>query len=79
MRGGRALIERSPKVKIITEWATGMMSARANLGEFVTWLVEQDFKFWRIEFGAKLTKLEPSVLLTLPHCDLLLTRENSLE
>jgi FkbM family methyltransferase len=76
LRGGQTLIERSPKIKIITEWSVGMMAARADVAEFTGWLVEQGFKFWLIEFGGNLTILEPSALLTLPHCDLLLSRNN---
>jgi len=76
LRGGQALIERSPNIKIITEWSVQMMSARCDVGEYVAWLVEQGFGFWLIEPGAKLTSLDSSALLTLPHCDLLLSRNN---
>jgi FkbM family methyltransferase len=75
VRGAQAIIERSPKIKIITEWSTGMMSTRADVGEFVAWLIERGFKFWLVA-EAGLTRLEPSALLTLPHCDLFLSRED---
>jgi FkbM family methyltransferase len=78
LRGSQTLIERSPKIKIITEWSVGMMSRRANMGEFVAWLVERGFGFWLIEPGGRLTNLAPSALLGLPHCDLLLTRDDPL-
>ena len=74
LHGGQALIERSPNLKIITEWSVGMMGARADVGEYVAWLVEQGFGFWLIEPAGGLTKIDPSAALTLPHCDLLLTR-----
>jgi FkbM family methyltransferase len=75
LRGGQALIARSPKIKIITEWSVGMMSSHADVGQYVAWLVEQGFGFWLIEYGTKLTRLDPSAVLTLPHCDLFLSRE----
>jgi hypothetical protein len=33
------------------------------------------FRFWLIEGEARLTELDQSVVLTLPHCDLLLSRD----
>jgi hypothetical protein len=79
LRGAQRLIERSPRVKIVAEWSAGMMSTRTDLGAFVTWLVDRGFKFGIIEPGAKLSIVEPSTVSTLPHCDLLLTRENLFE
>lgn len=76
LQGGRMLIERSPHVKIITEWSVGMMRSRANVEDFVTWLVEQNFNFWLVQQGARLSQLEASTLSTLPHSDVLLTRGN---
>jgi FkbM family methyltransferase len=78
LRGSQSLIERSPKIKIITEWSVLMMSDRADVRELVAWLIELGFKFWLIEPGGGLTKLETSALLTLPHCDLLLSRGDPL-
>ena len=44
LRGARALIERSPGIKIIMEWSVGMMRARDDVGEFVRWLVQRGFR-----------------------------------
>ena len=74
LRGGQVLIERSPNIKIITEWSVGMMGARADVGEYIAWLVKLGFSFWLIEAASALTKIEPSSALTLPHCDLMLSR-----
>jgi FkbM family methyltransferase len=76
LHGAQALIKRSPNLKIITEWSVGMMSARADVGEYVAWLVEQGFSFWLIEPGTGLRKIEPSAAPTLPHCDLFLSRNS---
>jgi len=74
--GASKLIERSPQIKIVTEWSVGMMSARANLEEFVIWLVGLGFKFFRIKPSKTLLELPPAALLTLAHCDLLLSRQD---
>jgi FkbM family methyltransferase len=76
--GAETLIRRSPKIKIITEWSVGMMSSRTDLRAFVAWLVELGFGFWLIEPGGGLTKMDPSALFELPHCDLLLARDDPL-
>ena len=75
LRGARSLIERSPAVKIVTEWSVGMMSARADVGECVAWLEGMGFRFWLIEHNtANLLPVAPANLLDLPLCDLLLSR-----
>jgi FkbM family methyltransferase len=75
LRGAQALINRSPNVKIITEWSVGMMGARGvSAGEHVAWLLERGFEFWLIEPGSKFTKIEPAQAPMLPHCDLFLSR-----
>ncbi len=75
LRGGAALIVRSPELSIITEWSVGMMTARADLGAFVAWLHGQGFRFWRIEPAGELSPLSPEATLGLPHSDLLIRRQ----
>jgi FkbM family methyltransferase len=75
LRGARTLIERSPGIKIITEWSVHMMAARADLGAYVSWLDALGFRFWLIDREtAALSPVERTALLDLPHCDLLLSR-----
>jgi FkbM family methyltransferase len=78
LRGGLALIERSPGIKIIIEWSVGMLRARGDVGEFVAWLVQLGFRFWLIKAEGGLTSIDPSSLPTLPHCDLILSRKDPL-
>jgi FkbM family methyltransferase len=80
LHGAQALIERSPNIKIITEWSVGMMAARGvRVEEYVVWLSERGFGFWLIEPGTKLTKIDPANGVTLPHCDLFLSRRTPLD
>jgi len=75
LRGAQALIDRSPKIKIVTEWALYMMSARADVRQYVDWLTDRHFRFWLIGAGPKLSSVDPSGVLTLPHCDLFMSRD----
>lgn len=73
--GAQLLIERSPNVTIITEWAVPMMAERSDVGGYVTWLRDFGFRFWLIDREtADLTPLDPANLSGLPHCDLLISR-----
>jgi FkbM family methyltransferase len=76
LRGAQSLIERSPALKIVTEWSVGMMSARADVAEFAAWLDGMGFRFWRVEPPPTntLTPLSRDTLSNLPHSDLLLSR-----
>jgi len=75
VRGAQALIDRSPKLKIVMEWSTGMMSTRADVGEFVAWLTGRGFRFRLIEHSGQLTEIAASALLSLPHSDIVLSRD----
>ncbi len=75
LRGAQALLERSPGVKIITEWSVGMMAMRVDVVEYSRWLAGLGFRFWLIDRDtAELRPLEQTDLLNLPHSDLLLSR-----
>jgi hypothetical protein len=63
LRGAQALIDRSPKLKIVTEWSLKLMSARADVGRYVDWLTDRRFRFWLIGAGPKLTSVDPSGVL----------------
>jgi hypothetical protein len=53
-----------------------MMAARADVGEFVAWLGERRFRFWRIGDSGSLSEIDRSAVAMLPHCDLLLSRDD---
>jgi FkbM family methyltransferase len=76
LRGAQAIIDRSPHLKIVTEWSLPMMGTRADVGGCVTWLADRGFHFWRIEITGSLTPLDRSEVLTQPHCDLFLSRQD---
>ncbi|MGE5271382.1 MAG: FkbM family methyltransferase [Thiohalocapsa sp.] len=78
LRGAAALIERSPSLKIVTEWSLGIMQAHAvDIPAYIAWLQQRGFRFWHIDSAtANLEPLAASQLLDLPHSDLLLSRQD---
>jgi FkbM family methyltransferase len=75
LRGAERLIERSPTLKILTEWSINMMGARADIGSYVSWLSASGFRFWSIDPPTfRLSPITASSLLELPHCDVLMSR-----
>jgi hypothetical protein len=70
------LIERSPAIKIVTEWSVGILAAHGvDIAAYVAWIEERGFRAWRIDNDtADLVPLEPAALIGLPHSDLLLCR-----
>jgi FkbM family methyltransferase len=74
LRGAAKLIERSPTVKIVAEWAVGMMNVRADVQDFVKWLADRGFSLQVIEPSGKFTPVSYEETLYLPECDVLLTR-----
>jgi len=74
LQGARALIARSPEVRIVMEWFVDMMRARADVEATVGWLVGQGFRFWVIRPNGRLKAIEPASAPSLPPCDLFLSR-----
>jgi hypothetical protein len=52
-----------------------LLCARADVGRYVDWLTDRRFRFWLIGAGPKLTSVDPSGVLALPHCDLFMSRD----
>ena len=75
LRGGAALLERSPDVRVIMEWSPPMLSPRADIAALVDWLEGLGMRFWRVIEGGELQPLDRAALLSLPHSDILITRQ----
>jgi len=74
LRGAALLLQRSPGLVIVTEWAAPMMAARGDLGAFVGWLAGMGFGFWRIDAEARLEPVAAEALPQLPHGELAIAR-----
>jgi FkbM family methyltransferase len=75
LRGGAALLQRSPDVRVIMEWSPQMLSPRTDIAALVDWLEGLGMRFWRVIEGGKLQPLDRAALLNLPHSDILITRQ----
>lgn len=76
LKGAQAVIDRSPTLRIVTEWSVGMMRTLSDVDSCIGSLVERGFKFWLIGSNPALTPVEPSQLTGLPHCDLFISRDS---
>ena len=76
LRGAARLIERSPALRIVTEWSVGMMAARSDVGGFVAWLQGMGFRFWLVNAEGGFDPLAADQLPGLPHSDLLISRQD---
>ncbi len=74
LRGAESMIRNSPGLTIVSEWSVPMMSARCDVAELVRWLEEFGFGFWQIRVDSVLEPVPPSGLLSLPHCDVVISR-----
>jgi FkbM family methyltransferase len=73
--GATRLIERSPRLTIITEWCPQFLRARGtNPEDAIAFLADRKFRAHRINHDAKLIPVEKSELANLPHCELVLAR-----
>lgn len=78
--GGSGQIERSPHLRIVTEWSGEMLRARGTEpAGLADWLVARGFKAWLIEANATVRPLAPSALGALPHGDVVLCRDDLVE
>jgi FkbM family methyltransferase len=73
IRGAQALLDRSPDIKIITEWSPHMMRTLCDPVEYVEGLVRRGFRFWRIGYD-EIAPVSSSELFNIGHGDLYVSR-----
>lgn len=76
VQGAKALIARSPNLRIVTEWGVHMMRTVADVPAHISWLDGEGFRFWRIGGSAGLEPVNVSELINLPLCDLFISRQD---
>jgi FkbM family methyltransferase len=74
--GAADLLERSPNLRIVTEWSPIMMRHHANIGDFVKLLRSYAFRAWRIDNDSAFIPTELEMLETLAHCELVFSRDD---
>ena len=75
-RGARDLIARSPTLRICMEWDVVQMGARTPVSEIIDLFAAEGFRFWRIRQDVGLEEVKAADLPALPHCDLVLSRQD---
>ncbi|NBB53300.1 FkbM family methyltransferase [Rhizobium sp. CRIBSB] len=73
LAGAVRLLQRQDIV-LCMEWDIVQMSARVNMDEFVGWLVDMGFRFWRIQFDSTLIEVPAAGMSTLSACDVVVSR-----
>lgn len=76
INGAYNLISSSKDIKIIMEWSTAMLSNFGNVETLLNKLESDSFNFYLINHNGTLTKKTKSEMLVLPHCDVVIARNN---
>ena len=75
LRGAAALLNRSPTLRIVTEWSAPMMAVRCDLPALVAWLRDElGFQFWKLGQSAVLEPVAAEALPGLPHGEVVMAR-----
>lgn len=74
LEGAAALIARSPRLRIVTEWAPAMLASRSDPAAVARRLGQQGFRAWRIGRRGQTDPVAIADLPDLPHGELLLAR-----
>ncbi len=74
-QGARALIARSPDLRICMEWDVVQMGARVPIPDLIALFQAEGFRFWRIRKDVGLEEVAAQDLAALPHSDLVLSRQ----
>lgn len=75
INGAKNLIQSSKHIKIIMEWSVEMLANFGNVQELLDNLETQSFKFYQIQYNATVVKISKKDMMTLPHCDVIITRD----
>ena len=75
LKGAQAMIARSPDLRICMEWDVTQIASRGDPAATTSALAGEGFRFWRIEKRGGLAEVQAGALPTLPHSDLVLSRQ----
>ncbi|WBT06556.1 FkbM family methyltransferase [Brevundimonas vesicularis] len=72
--GGATKLLAQPNIIVCMEWDLVQMRSRSDPPMFVKSLTDIGFRFWKITTSSKLESVEPEAMLSLPPCDVLVSR-----
>lgn len=73
LRGAERVLAHTDIV-VCMEWDAVQMAGRTNVPEFVQWLHDKGFRFWRIQYDATLLEIAADQMHALPACDVVMSR-----
>lgn len=74
LRGAEAALRANPDIILCLEWSVVQIGSRTSVPDFVAWLDELGFGFWRIEANSSLTPVTAADMVTLPPADVVAMR-----
>ena len=74
LRGAEGLLKANPGVVVCMEWSLEQMGRRTSVPEFLDWLTNMGFRFWKIGVDSGLRPITPAELLTVADCDVVVSR-----
>lgn len=74
LRGAEAALRANPDIILCLEWSVVQMASRTSVPDFVAWLDEMGFRFWKVEADSGLTPVAAAAMITLPPADIVATR-----
>ncbi len=74
LRGAEAVLRANPDIILCLEWSVVQMASRTSMPDFVDWLQQLGFNFWKIEPDSGLTPVAVADMITLPQADIVAAR-----
>lgn len=78
LRGAEAVLRTNPDIILCLEWSVIEMGSRTSMPEFVGWLWELGFNFWKIEADGRLTPVAAADMVSLPQADVIASRARTM-
>ena len=74
LRGAEAALRANPDIIVCLEWSVVQMGSRTSVPEFVAWLDQLGFRFWKICADSRLIPVSASDMPSLPNADVVAAR-----
>lgn len=76
LRGAEAILKANRGIVLCLEWSVEQMGSRTSVSEFVDWLSDMGFGFWRMGFDSSLQPVAPADMAGLDLCDVVMSRRD---
>ncbi|HRO32767.1 MAG TPA: FkbM family methyltransferase [Brevundimonas sp.] len=76
LRGAEAILKANRDIVLCLEWSVEQMGSRTSVSEFVDWLSDMGFGFWRMGFDSSLQPVAPADMAGLDLCDVVMSRRD---